>query len=165
MESIADGWWYSASLAGGRGVAMLMTDSDLRRCSTWDERLRQAVATAGRLESWRETGETMVCAAHSQVSPVVAAESWVAAGDAAAAFDPISSLGIGFSLRSGMEAARVAAAATESNTQPVSGYTASVARIYAEYRSRLRSIYSLERRWPWAPFWARRGDRASGGPA
>ena len=72
----------------------------------------------------------------------------MAAGDAAAAFDPISALGIGFSLRSGMEAARVAAAATEEDAGPAAAYAASITRIYEDYRSRLHGIYSQEQRWP-----------------
>jgi flavin-dependent dehydrogenase len=156
VESVPDGWWYSATLPGGRAVAMFMTDSDLRKRSTWDERLEHAAATAGRLERWHATGESAVRAANSQISPAPAAGGCVAAGDAAAAFDPISALGVGFSLRSGMEAARVAAAAAEQDTRAAGAYAASVARIYADYRSRFRGIYQQERRWPQAPFWARR---------
>jgi flavin-dependent dehydrogenase len=156
VESVPDGWWYSATLPEGRAVAMFMTDSDMRKQSTWDERLGHAAATAGRLGLWRATGETAVRAANSQISPAVTADGCVAAGDAAAAFDPISALGIGFSLRSGMEAARVAAAATEQDAGPAAAYAVSVARIYEGYRSRFRGIYQQERRWPQAPFWARR---------
>jgi len=156
VESVPDGWWYSATLPGGRAVAMFMTDADLRKQATWEERLEHAAATAGRLARWRATGETAVRAANSQISPAPAADGWVAAGDAAAAFDPISALGVGFSLRSGMEAARVAAAAAEQDTRAAGAYAASVARIYADYRARSRSIYRQERRWLHAPFWARR---------
>ena len=161
VESVPDGWWYSATLPGGRAVAMFMTDADLRRQSTWDERLGHAAATAGRIERWRATGETAMRAANSQISPAVTADGCVAAGDAAAAFDPISALGVGFSLRSGMEAARVAAAAAEQDTRAAGAYAASVARIYAEYRTRFRGIYRQERRWPQSPFWARRSDATS----
>lgn len=160
VESVPDGWWYSATLPEGRAVAMFMTDADLRKQSTWDERLEHAAATACRLARWRETGETAVRAANSQISPAPAAGGWVAAGDAAAAFDPISALGVGFSLRSGMEAARVAAAAAEHDTRAAGAYAASVARIYADYRARFRGIYRQEQRWPDAPFWARRGEAA-----
>ena len=100
-------------------------------------------------------------AANSQLSPVVATDGWVAAGDAAAAFDPISALGIGFSLRSGMEAARVAVAAAEGDDDDAAAaYTASVTRIYEDYRARYHGIYLQERRWPDAPFWARRAPAA-----
>jgi flavin-dependent dehydrogenase len=84
----------------------------------------------------------------------------VAAGDAAAAFDPVSALGIGFSLRSGMEAARVAVAAAEGDDEAAAAYAAGVTRIYEDYRARHHGIYLQERRWPDAPFWARRAPAA-----
>ncbi len=156
VESTADGWWYSASLPGQRAVAMFLTDADLRHSSTWEDRLAGAAATRARLASWHATGETAVHAANSQRSQAVTGAGWVAAGDAAAAFDPISSLGIGFSLRSGMEAARVAVATAEQDDGPAAAYAASINRIYVDYRARLRTIYQREGRWSTAPFWARR---------
>ena len=156
VETVVDGWWYSATLPGQRAVAMFLTDADLFNWTGWDDRLARAPATRARLASWRATGETAVRPANSQRSIIVTGAGWVAAGDAAAAFDPISSLGIGFSFRSGMEAARVAAAAAEQDDGPSAAYAASIARIYADYRTRLTAIYRREGRWPEAPFWARR---------
>jgi flavin-dependent dehydrogenase len=156
VESASDGWWYSATLPGQRAVAMFLTDTDLRTRTTWEDRLAVAPATHDRLATWRETGEAAVRAANSQRSQPVTGAGWVAAGDAALAFDPISSLGIGFSLRSGMEAARVAAAAAERDDGPAAAYVASIAQIYRNYRTRLRDIYQQEGRWPEEPFWARR---------
>ncbi len=159
VESVPDGWWYSASLPGRSGVAMFMTDNDLRKQTSWDDRLAAAPATRARLASWQPTGQAVVRAANSQCSEVVVGEGWVAAGDTAAAFDPISALGIGFSLRSGMEAARVAVASIEDDANPATGYAASIVRIYADYRARLRAIYELEQRWTENSFWARRQQR------
>jgi flavin-dependent dehydrogenase len=158
VESVADGWWYSATLPGQRGVAMFMTDHDLRAHRSWDARLDAAPATAARLASWRADGGSVVRAANSQCGQAVAGDGWVAAGDAAAAFDPISSMGIGFSLRSGMEAARVAAGMLDGDGDAEAdvAYAASIRQIYADYRSRLAGIYALERRWPQETFWQRR---------
>lgn len=165
VESVSDGWWYSALLPGQRGVAMFLTDSDLRHGRGWADRLTEAPATRARLAAWQATGEAVVRAAHSQLSERAAGEGWVACGDAAAAFDPISALGIGFSLRSGMEAARVSVAAVEGEFEAAAGYQGSLHRIYADYRSRLQRIYRLERRWPESPFWARRAGAAADIPA
>lgn len=156
VESIPDGWWYSASLPGGRGVAMFMTDSDLRRQNSWEDRLAAARATTARLKSWEPDGPTVVRPANSQCAQAVAGEAWVAAGDTAAAFDPISAMGIGFALRSGMEAARVAVASLENEDTAATAYVASVVRIYDDYRTRLKAIYSHEKRWSNNPFWSRR---------
>jgi flavin-dependent dehydrogenase len=158
IESTSGGWWYSATLPKARAVAMLLTDSDLRRNVRWDEELRVAPWTLSRLSQWRATGETALRAAHSQRTAAVVGNGWVAAGDAALAFDPIASLGIGFALRSGMEAARVAAAGLESDSETAQSYSKSIADIYREYRGRLRVIYRQERRWPDADFWKRRRE-------
>jgi flavin-dependent dehydrogenase len=156
IEATPDGWWYSATLPGQRGVAMFMTDADLQKGTNWEERLAIAPVTSARLAAWNATGETTMRIANSQQSRTVAGDGWVCAGDAAAAFDPISSLGIGFALRSGMEAARVAAAATEQHFGPATDYRNSIHKIYVDYRMRLHSIYEREMRWPQARFWIRR---------
>lgn len=156
VEAMPDGWWYSASLPGRRGVAMFMTDVDLRLNGCWDERLARAAATRRRLCRWRATGATAIRAAHSQCATTVTGDGWVAAGDAAAGFDPIAAMGIGFSLRSGVEAARVAAAMLDDELQFAVAYDRSMQRIYADYRARLGAVYAGERRWPGEPFWARR---------
>jgi flavin-dependent dehydrogenase len=156
VETTEYGWWYSSMLPDGRGVAMFMTDSDLRAKTSWDERLARAPATSARLTSWHPTGEDTVRAAHSQKSGMVVGKGWVSAGDAAVAFEPVSSLGIGFSLRSGIEAARVAVAAAEKDDSLAMVFEASVSGIYSDYRRRLRRIYCRERRWPTALFWVRR---------
>jgi flavin-dependent dehydrogenase len=156
VEAISDGWWYSATLPDHRAVAMFMTDRDLRGLRAWEDRLREASATSGRLSAWKPTGESATRAAHSEKSETVVGEGWIAAGDAAATFDPISSLGIGFALRSGMEAARVAVAALDYGSDFGNDYQASLARIYGDYRARLRRIYRMEKRWPDSEFWARR---------
>lgn len=160
IESIPDGWWYSASLPDQRGVAMYMTDHDLRAQATWEMRLAAAPATGARLAAWRADGSPLVRAAHSQLAAAVTGPGWVAAGDAAAAFDPLSALGIGFALRSGMEAARVTVGMMENDPAPALAYADSVARIYADYKARLDGIYAIEQRWPAQPFWARRRARA-----
>ena len=163
VETVADGWWYSATLPGQRAVAMFLTDADLFNWAEWDDRLARAPATRARLASGEPPARAAVRAANSQRSTIVTGAGWVAAGDAAAAFDPISSLGIGFSFRSGMEAARVAAAAAEHDDGPAAAYAASITRIYADYRSRLTAIYRREGRWPEAPGRDVEDDRSTRG--
>jgi flavin-dependent dehydrogenase len=161
IEAVSDGWWYSAALPDHRGVAMFMTDRDIRVTRNWEDRLSEAPATSGRLCEWTATGERATRAAHSEKSPEVVGDGWIAAGDAAATFDPISSLGVGFALRSGMEAARVAVALSDQGSELAHHYAASITRIYDNYKTRLRRIYRLEQRWPDSEFWARRQRNAA----
>jgi flavin-dependent dehydrogenase len=65
-------------------------------------------------------------------------------------------MGIGYALASGIEAARAVHNALTADGKQMMCYTASVARHYASYRARQQQYYSMERRWPDSPFWARR---------
>jgi flavin-dependent dehydrogenase len=166
VEAISDGWWYSASLPGGSAVAMLMTDADLHASRSWEQRLEEARATNSRLATWTPTGEIAKRAAHSQLATTIARDGCVAAGDAAATFDPISSLGIGFALRSGCEAARIAAATAFGETPDEGGYEASTRAIFRQYRQRQQLIYQQELRWIESEFWRRRQSTlTTGNPA
>jgi flavin-dependent dehydrogenase len=165
IESISEGWWYSATLPGGRAVQMLMSDVSTFRAEAadldgfWQRCIDMAPATRARTQGWQATGEVVVRPAHSQRTTTVSGHRWVAAGDAAAAFDPLASLGIGFALRSGMEAARVAAASLEGEDAPGAAYAESIERIYRDYLERLRRLYALETRWKQPGFWQRRAER------
>jgi len=83
-------------------------------------------------------------------------ERWIAAGEAAVGFDPLSSMGIGYALLSGIEAARAVAAALGGQGAALTVYAASIAQHYDSYRLQQRAYYQMEQRWPDAPFWARR---------
>jgi flavin-dependent dehydrogenase len=122
----------------------------------WQRCLDMAPATRERTRGWLATGEEAVRPAHSQRTTPVCGHRWVAAGDAAAAFDPLASMGIGFALRSGMEAARVAAASGEEDGAVGVAYAESLEGIYRDYLDRLRRLYALETRWKQPGFWQRR---------
>jgi hypothetical protein len=63
-----------------------------------------------------------------------------------------------------MEAARVAAGMLDGDGagDAAAAYTASITRIYADYRNRLAGIYALERRWSEEMFWQRRLPASAG---
>lgn len=162
VEATEDGWWYSAPLPGGRLVATLMTDADLvrnagwHRLSSWQAGLDRARLTAGRVLRFAMVDPPLVRAAHSQVLEPAAGSGWIAAGDAAAAFDPLSGLGIGHAIASGIHAARAAEAALRGDPDLLEQYASGVADNAAAYRRTLATTYDAVRRFPDAPFWARR---------
>jgi flavin-dependent dehydrogenase len=80
----------------------------------------------------------------------------VAAGDAAMTFDPLSSQGILKALRSGKLASFVAVDFLLRGVDTHERYTRLARAEYDEYEWVKRTYYSEERRWPAAPFWARR---------
>jgi flavin-dependent dehydrogenase len=162
VEAVPIGWWYSALLPGQRIALAFMSDSDLIRShglhhrDRWLELLASTHHVRARVARDALSGKLAVCPAYSQILEPMAGDDWVAAGEAAAGFDPLSSMGIGYALTSGIEAARAVHNALTGNGKQMSCYTASVLRHYAEYRAQHRHYYSMEQRWPDSPFWARR---------
>jgi flavin-dependent dehydrogenase len=93
-------------------VAAYMTDADLLPkggmpvSEYWQDRLERAPNTRSRLSGCvPETGLRSVAANSYRMNPVTG-NSWLVAGDAAIAFDPLSSQGIYRALKSGLLAAR-----------------------------------------------------------
>ncbi|HEY2094677.1 MAG TPA: FAD-dependent oxidoreductase [Thermoanaerobaculia bacterium] len=159
-----DGWWYSARLPEDRAVVAFMSDADVVR----EGRLHETSEFLRLLDTSRSTRERLcvapphrivhgpiVCPAQSQLLDKPYGDGWIAAGEAAIAFDPLSSMGIGYALTSGIEAARVAASSL-SGGDGAPAYAADVAAHFQSYLARKREYYSIEQRWRERPFWARR---------
>jgi flavin-dependent dehydrogenase len=165
VEAVPEGWWYTTPLPGGQRVAAFLTDADLmppppaRTARHWQERLEQAPHIEDRLTS---SG----CALHSDPAILDAAvahldhpagRGWVAAGDAAVSFDPLSSQGMLTSFVMGAGAGHaVAAMLTRGDQQPLIRWGAEYARLLEAHLRLQAAYYALESRWPSAPFWARR---------
>ncbi|WP_017240896.1 NAD(P)-binding protein [Streptomyces sp. SS] len=166
VEAAPDGWWYTARVPAGRLVAHL-TDLDLA-----DPRLR---TTAGFLEWAARTRHVRPrldgyaagrppdprwAPAHGQRLAPPAGPGWVAAGDAALACDPLSSQGILTALHTGVRAARAVdrclRGGGRGDEDALAEYSAFVDEVAARYLTHHARAYADERRWPSAPFWARR---------
>ncbi len=165
VEATADGWWYTTPVPGRRRVVSFLTDSDLlpgrgaRSARDWQERLE-------RLPHIREPLARERCSLHGS-PPILdagvsyldrpAGPGWVAAGDAAVSFDPLSSQGIITALVMGAGAGRaVAAILTRGNQQPLVRWGAEYARLLETHLRLRAAYYAVEERWPAAPFWSRR---------
>ncbi|MGC2111535.1 MAG: hypothetical protein WA655_18610 [Candidatus Korobacteraceae bacterium] len=74
---------------------------DLKSVARWNLLLGESVHTRRRIENARAQGPPMIFGAQSHILQPMGGCGWVAAGDAAMAFDPLSSQGITKALRSG----------------------------------------------------------------
>ena len=93
-------------------------------------------------------GAPLVVAAGTAHLDPPCGDGWLAAGDAAASFDPLSSQGILTAVLMGAEVAR--------GIDDTPAFAARYQAIVAEYETQRLAIYRREERWPDAPFWARR---------
>lgn len=100
-------------------------------------------------------GSAATLGSRNQHLATLQGDAWVAAGDAACAWDPLSSAGILKALRTGRLAAFVALDAMQGRLDTTQRYTRILRREHAAYLEERARFYSLEGRWRDAPFWRR----------
>ena len=81
---------------------------------------------------------------------------WLATGDAALAFDPLSSQGILRALQSGLLAAETIDDVLQGQNSTGHDWSLKNRRHFARHLRTRQAYYHLERRWPDAEFWRRR---------
>lgn len=162
VETCPSGWWYSSLLPDKRMVVAFMSDIDVvrhtraQRTEGWNAMLAATEHTRQRLAGARPSAPLQVRPAHSGILQPAAGPGWIAAGDAAASFDPLASMGIGHALTSGIHAARVAFDELAFDSTLMTHYTNNLARNFYQYLNMRRQYYLIEQRWPESPFWQRR---------
>jgi flavin-dependent dehydrogenase len=162
VEAVEDGWWYSAWLPTAQLVVAYMTDADLmlhgrgRVRAHWQRRLRQAPHTWARVSSCTLEAGLRRFAANSYRRERMTGTHWLAVGDAATAFDPLSSQGIRHALESGLRSALAIENWQAGDPTALEQYALWTRTRFDEYL-RLRTMYyGQEQRWPSAAFWRRR---------
>jgi 2-polyprenyl-6-methoxyphenol hydroxylase-like FAD-dependent oxidoreductase len=162
VEPWEEGWWYSALLPGGNVVVFCMSDTDIVRrrglnsADAWRGLLEQTRRTKERVRHATPLGVPSVHAAHTQRLEHVTGGGWLAVGDAATTFDPLSSQGVTKSLRSGILASYAVADHFKGAATGLEKYEALTAREFEDYLAVRADFYSQERRWADSPFWQRR---------
>jgi flavin-dependent dehydrogenase len=162
IEAAEQGWWYSAPLPNRRLVVALMTDADLaarrglRDRVAWIGEAAKTTATRARIARARLTGDLQIATANSSRLASVAGPNWLAAGDAALSFDPLSSQGIDTALSCGLDAARAVDAHVGGSEDSLLRYAVVLTKIWTDYLVDRARYYAVERRWPSSPFWERR---------
>jgi flavin-dependent dehydrogenase len=164
IEAVADGWWYTAAIPGGRRVVVHMTDSDLvraqglREIDTWMSALWQTRHVRATVATARPLAPPRVHAAGSaHVDLAATSLPLLAVGDAASCFDPVSGQGIVKALRSGVFASYAIGDFLQRGDEAgLARHRTLMAQEFTAYRQTLADFYALERRWVERPFWRRR---------
>ena len=156
IEAVEEGWWYSATLPGARMVLAYMTDSDLWKAPGWPELLKLAPLTLQRLGPVEVPPPLQIISAASVVRCPVAGPNWMAIGDAALAFDPLSGQGVFKSLETGARSSSAIARYFDGDSSGLAEYENWVQESFQSYLSVRAQFYSSVRRWPGSLFWQRR---------
>jgi flavin-dependent dehydrogenase len=172
IESVDEGWFYSAAMPGGRVAVVYMTDSDLYRsgCARhqdyWFRQLGKTTMTRRRFAPRQQRAALRIQSAASILCRKPAGEGCLAVGDAAMSFDPLSGLGVYCALEGASIAATTILDALSCGGPPGNpgnpgnnhSYDRWVRRTFAQYLGLRRHHYSAEQRWPDSTFWRRRHE-------
>jgi hypothetical protein len=88
-------------------------------------------------------------------------DDWLAVGDPAGAYDPLTSQGIYKALSGGLQAGDAIARRLAGETADFTAYGESLARSWKEYLRLRTHLYTREARWPDQPFWQARREKAA----
>jgi flavin-dependent dehydrogenase len=164
IEAVQNGWWYTAPLPARRRVLAFHTDASNAAAS----RVRTHGGLLAELQQAAELSRLMnevgfeadnwhfVCPASGSTLAPCAGEAWLASGDAALTFDPLSSQGLLNALFLGLAGAEAAHAWLLGKTTAIEEYRSAVFAIREAYCRGLSQSYAQMRRWPDSPFWLRR---------
>jgi flavin-dependent dehydrogenase len=167
LEAVEQGWWYAAKLPDRKVAVAFASDPEIIQSAGlgsrdgWLARLRQTrhLAVELGIGSFLE-GSLRTTVAPSFQLDTVAGDGWVAVGDAASAYDPISSQGVYKALADGLRAGSALATHLAGDATSLAQYRAALAGRFDGYLAQRNHFYGVERRWPEASFWRKRRSRS-----
>lgn len=183
LEATRDGWWYSNRLpqtenGAARRIVVFHTDKSIgasvgaATSSGFTSLLAQTQHVSHLLAKhcYRTNGKVRGAPAGTQRLDSCLGTGWLAVGDAAHAFDPLSSQGIDKALHAASEAGHMVAYALEDSCESLSELGAKNAylrryhqqqeELWHKYVQRYAYFYKGQPRWRDSSFWARRAQNA-----
>ena len=165
VEATEYGWWYTAGLPDGRRITACMTDADLalslrlKEAAEWSRRLAAMPCVGAMMRGSKPCSPVIVRSTESRRLEPAAGDHWLAVGDAASRFDPLSSQGITKALRSGVFASyAIGDLLTRDDDAGLSRYRRYVLEEFRSYQEVRAKYYREEQRWPASEFWRRRHE-------
>jgi flavin-dependent dehydrogenase len=169
IEAATHGWWYTALISSGRRIVVYFTDADIQtgklartadgfiKLVNQTEHIRRKITDSGYAldEGPWATGANSARLEHA------AGMGWLAAGDSALSFDPLSSQGICTALYTGIKAGNALHNHLTGRPHALKQFASEINSIYETYLKNRTTFYAYEQRWPSSEFWRRRQDVVS----
>ena len=163
LEAAPYGWWYCARLNEHQAIVSVTTDSTTARqrllasVGAWFMHLAQTLHVGARLHGSSLTADGLrPWAAPSYRLEPCAGADWLAVGDSALSYDPITAQGIHKALDMGILAAQAIAARLGGDARDFDEYQRAVSQRHAAYLDLRRRLYAREQRFADEPFWKAR---------
>ena len=164
IEAVSDGWWYASATKEGKHILNFMTDPDIHSIhphtvQTWlFEKFIQTTHLKNNFHfnTPAQLTKVLVKPASTSCLEKITGDSWLAVGDAACTYDPLSSFGITAALGSSLYAALAIKDYLTGNETSMKAYCHVQQQSFNNYMTMLQHQYSLEQRWKNSTFWQRR---------
>ncbi len=160
LESVENGWWYAARIPNEQLLVTLYTNAEtvktlaLNNLKNWIQLLQQSPNTHQWISQMEPIDQKLLgFPAPSFCLDKIVGENWMAIGDAASAYDPITSQGIIKSISQGMRAAEIIAHYKVGAKEALPHFEREILQQYESYKEARQHFYSLEQRWPQSDFW------------
>ncbi|MDR4485333.1 MAG: NAD(P)/FAD-dependent oxidoreductase [Nitrospirales bacterium] len=163
IESCEIGWWYLCPLSTGSFICTLFTDSDLfargrvNHEYLWNKYFAKAHHIFDYLAPFKP-GNLTYCPASTQCLSKFLGGGWVAVGDSAFTFDPLSGQGITKGLRQGWTVGEAVAEYLNGKKDSLVQAIDDMENIFRNYLKLRPLYYGLEQRWINSEFWSRRSS-------
>lgn len=161
IESVPKGWWYSSPLPQNKRIVSFHVTAKeaaniINTPNEWQKNLSETKYIKNICDAkndWDILRRTM---ANGAILEQFGGKYWIAIGDAALAFDPISSQGIFNALYTGLRGAQAIISTFKGKENAIEEYSLQLKQIRNSYLKNIKYYYSQERRWKNSAFWGNR---------
>ncbi|PTX61679.1 flavin-dependent dehydrogenase [Kordia periserrulae] len=160
VEATENGWWYVAPYAENEVTMMLFTLKTLLPQKHHTEAFLQKefhkTIHLSQILQKININNFKIVPAGTSCLPIPYGTQWLAVGDAAYSYDPISSYGITSALASGFYAGHAVADYVSGKQDAFLGYRYVVENAFSAYMEKLVNHYTIEKRWQQNHYWLHR---------
>lgn len=160
IEAVENGWWYGAKLPNDEMLIAFYTDQEtlkqtkLHQVDYWMKALNTTVSIKDGVQETLAIDKNIKgFLAPSFCLDKITGSNWLALGDAASAYDPITSRGIYKSLTDGGYAAACISKILHNETNSLADFEAYISQNYSDYLLERTHYYTSEQRFNKSPFW------------
>jgi flavin-dependent dehydrogenase len=163
IESVSNGWWYTALLPNEIRVAAFFTDYDLsfskylKTISGWKKVLNKTQHIRKIIDEYDYNiylGPYAILSNSTRLEKAYG-QNWLAIGDAAATFDPLSSNGVLNAIDDGIIVSNIIKKYLEEEKILFESYNSYLIRKFNGYLYKRSLYYNKEKRWGNSFFWKR----------
>ncbi len=164
IEAVENGWWYAAAVNNSSIVTAFMTDAKLlpkavqKLPGYWQAMQETELISTLFPQGYAPPATTGLHTqpAGTSILTSICGHNWLAVGDAAFAYDPISSYGITSALGGGCYAGNSIADHLAGADEALPAYQYITEKAFAAYLPLLQQQYGMENKWNDTAFWKER---------